>query len=76
MMTYRVSDVKPSMVHSRLLDVAGMVQLGVDSDFPAYARYLSTAGLGDGSVTTTLTVESEISVTQMLLGSTEKGFVL
>ncbi len=55
MMTYRITDVKPSMVHARLLDVAGMVQLGVDSDFPAYARYLSTAGLVDVPVTVTLT---------------------
>ncbi len=52
-----------------------MVQLGVESDFPAYARYLSTAGLVDVPVTVTLTVESEVAVTTMLVGSIEKRCV-
>ncbi len=40
--------------------------------FPASARYLNTAEPGAGPVTVTLTDESEVAFTSMLVGSIEK----
>ncbi len=72
---YRVLADKPSMAHSRGLEVEEMVQLQAELGFPAYARYLNTAEPGAGPVTVTLTDESEVAVTLMREGSIEKSCI-